>query len=533
MPPRRVDDSDSDSNDETPAAQPPKKSRASRDDLSGNQTLDNRTRNAASRKPSEKQSANEKENLESQQTQRLQAAEREVMKMRKKVAVMEAQAPSKDRDDEYESEDNGFDEPPNAAFVSSINPLGRLPVAPPRQTVPLRKTSKTNATKAPKISSQAFKNLPELPLDQRNLNDISPSPSPTHGGRCGDDDDQDDGMDGDFADLPNRTPTHASNGGPVTGEKRPRALSQSSPDPPPKRTKSKGKDAKLRDGFVQQPGVKPAAGDYEPIVAAILLRACGEYSARIVASKFGGFPGISIQYQWAEECFKNACRSSKEHYKLTRRMAKLITKRGSHVRGKLIDTYCPLFATNYGFQRSQSKKAIAANQLKAQTLLRKAAFHYKDPSTRTGYAKNPIITEARSQYIFKNKKALGAIFSLYFNPISAEYLALDFTISLTQEWSTGVEVRTKFSEKDMSEAYQTHLTDINEKWIKCNPTVTEKLRRKWYKRAAQDFAPAEPEQCTNIDAEDQDAIRMELEGRTGDTDSEEENDVNDDPLDAA
>ncbi|KAJ7715560.1 hypothetical protein B0H14DRAFT_2644098 [Mycena olivaceomarginata] len=114
------------------------------------------------------------------------------------------------------------------------------------------------------------------------------------------------------------------------------------------------------------------------------------------------------------------------------------------------------------------------------------------------------------------------IFSSYFNPISAEYLALDFTIlqSLTQEWSTGVEVRTKFSEKDMSEAYQTHLTDINEKWIKCNPTVI------------QDFAPAEPER-TNIDAEDQDAIRMELEGRTGDTDSEEENDVNDDPLAAA
>ncbi|KAJ7898896.1 hypothetical protein B0H14DRAFT_3554329 [Mycena olivaceomarginata] len=508
MPPRRVDDSDFDSNDEAPAARPPKKSRASRDDLSGNQTLDNRTRNAASRKPSEKQSANEKENLESQQ-KRLQAAEREVMKMRKKVAAMEVQAPSRDRDDEYESEDNGFDEPPNAASVSSADFL-------------LRKSR-------PKHS--------KISLNSRSTNGISTTsplhPLPLMVARFGDEDDQDDGMDGDFADLPNRTPTYASNGGPVTGEKRPRTLSQSSLDPSPKRTKSKGKDAKFREGFVQQPGVKPAAGDYEPIVAAILLRACGEYSARIVASKLGGFPDISIQYQWAEECFKNACRSSKERYKLTPRMAKLITKRGSHVRGKLIETYRPLFATNYGFQRSKSRKIIAANQLKAQMLLKKAAFHYKDPSTRTGYAENSIIAEARSQYIFKNKKALGAIFSSYFNPISAEYLALDLTISLTQEWSTGVEVRTKFSEKDMSEAYQTHLTDINEKWIKCNPTVTEKLRRKWYKRAAQDFAPAEPEQCTNIDADDQDAIRMELEGRTGNTDSEEENDVNDDPLAAA
>jgi hypothetical protein len=37
----------------------------------------------------------------------------------------------------------------------------------------------------------------------------------------------------------------------------------------------------------------------------------------------------------------------------------------------------PLFTTNYGFQRSQSKKAMATNQLKVQMLLRKAAFHYK------------------------------------------------------------------------------------------------------------------------------------------------------------
>ncbi|KAJ7192316.1 hypothetical protein GGX14DRAFT_578183 [Mycena pura] len=521
MPPRQIV-SDSD-DDDAPAVQPPKKSRVSRDDLSGNQTLDHRTRTAASRKPSEKQSAHEKENLEAQQ-KRLQAAEKELMKMRKKVAAMEAQAPSKDKDNGgYESEDNGFDELPNAAFVSSINPLGRLPVDPPRQVTPLRKTTKANATKAPSISSRAFKSLPELPLEQRNVDDSSPTTSPTHGGSGGGDDhdsDEDIGMRGD---LPNRAPfgpaTHTlPSDGPATGDKRPLSPSQSSPDPPSKRAKSKGKDAQFRDGFVQQAGVRPAAGDYEPIVAAILLRACGEYSARIVAAKLGGFPNVSIQYQWAEQCFKNACRSSKERYKLTPRMSKLITKRGSHVRGKLIDTYRPLYAANYGFQRGQSKKVIAANKLKAEMLLKKAAFHYKDPSTRTGYAENPIIAEARSQYIFKNNKALGAVFPSYFNPISAEYLALDFSI----EWATGVELRTKFSEKDMSEAYQTHLADINEKWIKCNPTVTEKLRRKWYKRAAQDFAPAEPEQRTNIDVEDQDAIRMELEGRTGDTDSEVE-----------
>ncbi|KAJ7218361.1 hypothetical protein GGX14DRAFT_594662 [Mycena pura] len=63
-----------------------------------------------------------------------------------------------------------------------------------------------------------------------------------------------------------------------------------------------------------------------------------------------------------------------------------------------------------------------------------------------------------------------------------------------------------FSEKEMSQAYRTHLADVNDKWIKVNPTVTENIRRKWYKRASQHFAPAEPEKNTHIDEEDQDAL---------------------------
>jgi hypothetical protein len=54
----------------------------------------------------------------------------------------------------------------------------------------------------------------------------------------------------------------------------------------------------------------------------------------------------------------------------------------------------------------------------------------------------------------------------------------------TQEWSTGTFIQAGFTEKEMGESYRTHLSDINEKWIKCNPAVTENLRRKWYKRAS-------------------------------------------------
>ncbi|KAF7328360.1 hypothetical protein MVEN_02551600 [Mycena venus] len=511
MAPHRIDDSDSDSdsNNEAAAAAaapPLKKPRASRDDVSGNETFPNRTCDTSSRKPSKRQSATEKENLETSQ-KRLADAQKAFLKLKKKVNIMEAQPKDKNvADDEPESEDNDFDEPPNADFTSSIKSLGQLPVPPPRTIAPLRKTTKANAAKAPVISSRAFKGLPELALEERNQYDTSPpqspSQSPTH--RVHDEDD--DGTSrfpspGTPLALPFHTPNARRQ---AAGDKCPRTPSESSAPPPPKRSKSKAKESQFRDGFAPAPGAKPNASDYEPIVEAPLLRACAEYSARIAANN--GFPPTTVQYQWADECFNNVCRSSKERYKLLPRMAKVITKRGSHIRGKVVEGYWPLFASHYGFQRGNSKAIIAANKAKAEALLYKASFHYKDTTARAGYAENKIMTEARPLfYIFKNKKSLAAVFPSHFNPLSAAYLALEFSVlqSLTQEWSTGVHIPAEFAEKEMGSAYRTHLADINEKWIALNPVVTEKLRRKWYKRTAQGIAPPDPEQDTHIDEKDQ------------------------------
>ncbi|KAF7328217.1 hypothetical protein MVEN_02561500 [Mycena venus] len=531
-----VIDSDASASGEESARQPTpqKKPRASRDDVSGNPTMPTRTRVPSSRKPSEKQSAKEKENLDAAH-KRIQDMEKEILRMRKKVGHLESQPQVRVLDDGPESEDNDFDdsEPLNNAFTSAITPLGRLPVPLARPIVPLRKTSKANATQAATISSRAFKHLPELRPDERDhegeLNRTPPSPqTPTRSVRDGDHDAEEL--------LPNQgTP------GPVTGSKRPHPVAEpSSPASSPKRKKSKVKEPQFRDGFVPGPGAKPNASDYEPIVEAVLLRACAEYSARCVG--LNGFPPTTRQFQWADECFNNACIAAKVRYKLLPRMIKVILKRGSHIRGKVLDGYRPIFRTHYGFQRGNSKAVIAANMAKAKALLHKSSFSLqgthsllicnyslkdlKDPVTRTGYGENKIIADARPHYLFKNKKSLAAIFPSHFNPISPAHLALDFTIlqSLTQEYSTGVHIPAEFTEKDMLKSYHTHLADI-EKWIALNPAVTEKLRRKWYKRAAQDILPTEPEQDTHIDEEDQDALRSQLEGRTGDTDSEDESDA--------
>ncbi|KAJ7718085.1 hypothetical protein B0H16DRAFT_426704 [Mycena metata] len=454
----------------------PKAKRRSADDVSSNEITVSRTRQPDARRPSAKVATTDKENLLAAEAS-LAAANKKILKLRKKVGA--TAPPLEDNnggDSGPESEDDA--EPINASFVSSITPLGRLPV-PVARTAPLlpRKTKKATSTETPVISSRAFKNLPEHTQDQD---------------APGDDLIEDDAADDDLLDFDNNDRAPSSPSPPqvpspqgqteATGEKRRRRDSGMSSLPPTKRSKSKGKESKFREDFVLVAGAKPKAGDYEPVVEALLLRAMAEYSTRVLTRE--GFPQ-TLAFQWARECFSNACAAAKLRYILTDRMAKLITKRGSHIRGKVVDGFRPLFATHFGFQRSNSKTVIAENKTRYKAIINKASYHYKKTTARTGYGENSIFVTARQHSIYKDKNSLAAIFRSQFDPHPAPYLALEFTIlqHLTGECSTGSYLPTPFAEKDVVQSYRTHLTDI-EKWINCNPVVTEKLRKKWFKRAA-------------------------------------------------
>ncbi|KAJ7652674.1 hypothetical protein DFH06DRAFT_1134131 [Mycena polygramma] len=493
MPPPRVDDSDSDSGSEHP---PTKAARRSRDDVSGNETLPTRTRGQESRKPSEKVSTQNKENLESLQ-ERLRKSEKARLKLKKKG---------------LESEERS-DEDAAAGFSSSIKVLGRLPVAPrPTKTPVVRKTKKGVASDTPRISSTAFKHLPELARDEPDSDGeerIQPQTPQSH--------------------PPLSSPqlhTPGARAQAAAGEKR-RHDDRSSPlpQPPAKRPKHKVKEPKFCEGFVAVSGHKPKAADYAPVVEALILRSCAEYSCRIMT--INPFPPPPLQYQWAKECFTNSCRSAKVRYGITDRMVKVITYRGSEIRGKNVGAYRHTFETHFKFTAGNSKAAAAANKAKVTELTHKASFHYKDPKSRTGYAQNSIIAVARKKLIFKDRKSLAAIFPTYFNPISGSYLALDFSVLqfLAEEYSTGKPIAGSFTEKEMSVVYRTHLADVTDKWIKSNPIVTENLRHKWYKRASQHYISPEPLKESYIDDDDVDILRLEMEGRTGDTDSEEEVEV--------
>ncbi|KAJ7744813.1 hypothetical protein B0H14DRAFT_2637228 [Mycena olivaceomarginata] len=149
-----------------------------------------------------------------------------------------------------------------------------------------------------------------------------------------------------------------------------------------------------------------------------------------------------------------------------------------------------LLSTKYGFVRGTSKNIVDANKTKAAQLLKKPAFHFKNPAERTGYAANTAISSIRELASFKDKDAVGVLFPSRFNPISLIGLEMTVVEYGIEEWSTGVSIPAKgFYEKYVAAKYCTHLADA-ERWSACNPTAVENIRHKWYRCASETLVPS-------------------------------------------
>ncbi|KAJ7183396.1 hypothetical protein C8R46DRAFT_1209558 [Mycena filopes] len=478
------------------------------------------------RKPSEKQAEIDKENLDSMQAKFI-AMQKQIQKQKKLVATAAAQKAKADADDD---DDDGFESEERmsevdesvVAFSTAITPRAPLPPPPPRPKPILRKALAKSTE--PKTTARAFIKIPEPTAAQRAL-DSAPSP-PASPGPDIDMDDEDPRVQHPLppsSPLPrSSSPSEGSSDRSRSSGKRARSR-ESSPPPPPKRAKAK-LEAKFREGFMLVPGTKPKASDYASIPHSLILRACADYSARILA--VDAFPAVGLQTQWSQEAFRGACRSARgERYVLTDRITKIITARGSQVRGKIVEAYRAQFAGHYGLERSASKKVIETNRQKAEDLKHKASFHYKNPKIRQGFGENKIIGSVRRLTTFRDAVSLGVLFPSFFNPISLPYTAFDFAVLefCSDEWSTGSFVQAKFTEKAVALRYRAHLSDV-EKWNALSPTVVENIRGNWYKRASQTLlTPATGSVLsTNINEDEEEALRNELAGRSGDTDAEDD-----------
>ncbi|KAK6977748.1 hypothetical protein R3P38DRAFT_3236853 [Favolaschia claudopus] len=513
---RRILSNSDDSDSPSPTSRPPtKKARRSADDVNQEDVLPTRTRTSATRNPSQKQTEINNKNQVSEVAslrRQLKKAEKALKKNGQCKAVAAADGP----ESEEQSDNEG-------AFQSSIKPLGPLPLrSPQRPAATIRRKAAPGTALPPKVTNRTFLTAPEQPHNDES----SPPPSPRsllhNNGR--EPDDKDDLFDDSQISKRKSTASSLPSSSPVCRfGYRGSARSSSPPSGPVEPVKGHHPDPKFADNYTA--GGKPKASDYEANVAAIINRAAHEYELRILIKNYN--PDVTQQTTWAKETYRAAGRIAGQRYKLTERIAKILTSRGSHARGMVISAARALFANNYGFKTgTKSSSAIKFNQKLVAQLIENSAFHYKDPDSPVlDFAENKIFSAMRKQSIFKNKRSIGIVYKSQFNPYPNELLALEFCAleHCTKEWKTGVYVQAAFDETTITEMYPKHLASI-EQWNDLDPEVMKNIRTKFFKRTSNGLivSSVAVDKTSQINADQEMALRAALAGRTGLTDSEDE-----------
>ena len=124
--------------------------------------------------------------------------------------------------------------------------------------------------------------------------------------------------------------------------------------------------------------------------------------------------------------------------------------------------------------------------------------------------------------------------SFYLFTLHSFSAKVEFTIS---EWSTGQFVKAVFNEKAGEDKFKAHLKDLTD-WNKGNPVIIGKIRNKFFERAlyvityasilsvltcpsSRSAGALSLEATSRVSNDAKLRAQQELEGRTGDTDSEE------------
>ncbi|SJL00660.1 uncharacterized protein ARMOST_03973 [Armillaria ostoyae] len=302
----------------------------------------------------------------------------------------------------------------------------------------------------------------------------------------------------------------------LTGTKRP-------PSPSALEPFSKTKKARVAEVASGAKGLNQR--DYKGTVREILNNICKGWEQQIYT--INAYPDTVLQREWIQELWEEQCEKVGETYELTMSMKTMIKKRSPHIRGALKAHIKPLVAAMYGFVASASKGTIKQNKSKYVMLAMGGAFTCKDPQAMCRRFENKIIPMIITEYFFGHRKAPGIIWEDDFDPIKPETLALIITLveHCINEWADGTFKVQELHETTQSARYVNHLKNIKA-WCKEDQKVTANICRVWTTKG-RTHAEIQPKQAANGYVNDAERVqlRVDLQGRTGETDSEAEDET--------
>ncbi|KAK0232091.1 hypothetical protein EDD85DRAFT_792985 [Armillaria nabsnona] len=292
----------------------------------------------------------------------------------------------------------------------------------------------------------------------------------------------------------------------------------SSPAPPCNDHPENSASAFQRRKCQQSPGPDDAKSDSNGTAKSMIHEVLQCYENKIFT--VDAYPDNTKQAEIVHSLWVDVCESVGQEFELTAALQSMIKKRGARSHGNIQDRIQPMVAPTYGFQVSDKKKIQQTNKNLYVMLSTGGAFSFKKPGEKFRRFENKIIFRAICVSWFKNQKAPGIRYSDDYDPIKLESLALVMTIleNCIEEWSGGKYVPRPLDEDVQCPRYLAHLADVK-KCISVAHYTHHRICR------SNSGAKAKEKVMGYLDDEEEESrTKADLEGRTGETDSEEEPD---------
>ncbi|KAF8870237.1 hypothetical protein BD779DRAFT_1411476, partial [Infundibulicybe gibba] len=211
-------------------------------------------------------------------------------------------------------------------------------------------------------------------------------------------------------------------------------------------------------------GSRPKAADYDNVTQEVLTLAQKIYRCMICAQE--GFPDHTAKTTLARSAWAESIKQTGIDLHLTPGLAKLITARGSQVRGELKTKTRPLVEAFYRFESGENRKIIKSNREIAERLKDGRGFVYKvlrnNGNEKQGLYQAKIFQKVVNTMWFHNRQDEGVAFPEYFRPFPLHGLAMVITVveCCIDEWITGIRTDINFSGLEYGHIYEGHVASL-------------------------------------------------------------------------